>query len=167
MFLKPCFEGSTCLARVCHLTVGAGQLVYATFPVFALGIVLFELFGCIRLCVWWLWNFLCLLSVLLHCSSLIFLLFISQSCLPPPLSLLCVWVVVLAVGIVLLGSWLFGGVRNLVRWVVALLTPFRLPWRGYGSILFAFSPRLYFRLLLRSSISWSEKSMLDLLTTLG
>jgi hypothetical protein len=37
--LEPSFEGSTCLARVRHLTVGAGQLVHATFPVFALGVV--------------------------------------------------------------------------------------------------------------------------------
>jgi hypothetical protein len=40
VFLEPSFEGSTCLARVRHLTVGAGQLVHATFPVFALGVVL-------------------------------------------------------------------------------------------------------------------------------
>ena len=39
VFLKPGFEGSTCLARVRHLTVGAGQLVHATFPVFAFGVV--------------------------------------------------------------------------------------------------------------------------------
>jgi hypothetical protein len=34
VLLKPGFEGSTCLARVRHLTVGAGQLVHATFSVF-------------------------------------------------------------------------------------------------------------------------------------
>jgi hypothetical protein len=30
VFLEPSFEGSTCLARVRHLTVGAGLLVPAT-----------------------------------------------------------------------------------------------------------------------------------------
>jgi hypothetical protein len=39
VILKPGFEGATCLARVRHLTVGAGQLVHATFSVFALGTV--------------------------------------------------------------------------------------------------------------------------------
>ena len=34
MLLIPGFEGATCLARVRHLTVGAGQLVHATFSVF-------------------------------------------------------------------------------------------------------------------------------------
>jgi hypothetical protein len=39
VFLEPSFEGSTCLARVRHLTVGVSQLVHATSPVFALGVV--------------------------------------------------------------------------------------------------------------------------------
>ena len=46
VFLEPSFEGSTCLAHVRHLTVGAGQLVYDTFSIFALGIeFLFEVFS--------------------------------------------------------------------------------------------------------------------------
>jgi len=39
VLLESSFEGSTCLAHVRHLTVGAGQLVYANFSVFALGVV--------------------------------------------------------------------------------------------------------------------------------
>jgi len=52
VFLKPGFKGCTCLARVRHLTVGAGQLVHATFPVFALGVVfLCEVFSdCVVCC---------------------------------------------------------------------------------------------------------------------
>ena len=46
VFLESSSEGSTCLAHVRHLTVAVGQLVYATFSVFALGIeFLFEVFS--------------------------------------------------------------------------------------------------------------------------
>ena len=52
MFLKPGFEGSTCLSHVCHLTVRAGQLVYTVFLIFALGNVFFleAFFDCVVCC---------------------------------------------------------------------------------------------------------------------
>jgi len=105
VLLESSFEGSTCLARVRHLTVGAGQLVYATFPVFALGIeFLCEVFSdrVVRC------ECNCYVRVFKNFSDVTgFFPDIRESC---PFSLLCMCVVVL--------FFLLFKFRNVMVWVI-------------------------------------------------